>query len=468
MTVKRESAKGYRRSKAMVALRALGTASSGSMAVAQTFLVRLLVLGLNLLTGIVTARFLGPSGRAEQAAMLIGIGLLPFLLSFGLPMAIQYTMRSDPERQDRLVSVATVLSFAFGIVCIAVSFVVLPRLVTKYSPFVLHLSELLMLAAPFAILYTVYCGVLQARSQFAEANFTRYAMPLSTLLALFGLVLAHRMTPLTTSIAYIMPYLWIVPWMWTQVRPKLTFRDFRATASGLLTYGARSYVTDILGTMMAQIDQVLVIGLLSPVSMGIYAVAISAARVSDLFSGPIVTVLFPKASALPLGEIVELTGRAARITFALLVLSLLLSVAALPFLLPAVYGHSFTGSTRVAQILILSIVFNGTVYVLSQAFMASGKPGIMAGIQVLGLSTTIPAMLVLVPRFGLVGAAASLVLSSILRLWMALVCYPTILKQKMPSIILTLDDVRFLSATLKMRLGGEPFLHEASKSRRAG
>jgi O-antigen/teichoic acid export membrane protein len=442
--------------KAATALGALRNASSGSMAVVQTLLVRVLVLSINLLTGIITARVLGPEGRAEQAAMLIGIGLFPAVLSFGLPMAIQYRLRTEPERQERFVSAATFLSVAFGALAIVVSFFVLPRLITKYSPSVLHVAQIFMLSAPFVILYLMFCAVLQARGDFAKANFTRYAVPLSTLLGLIGLAIAHRFTPLTSSIAYVLPSLWATPWLWVRVRPKLTFRDLKQTASGLLSYGSRSYATDILSTLSGQIDQVLVIALLSPKSMGLYAVAISAARASDLVSAPLVTVLFPKASGLPARQIVELTARAARLTLALLIPALLASLAAMPFVLPALYGKSYSGATPLAQILALSFLVGGTVYVLNQAFAAAGKPGVVAVVELLGLAGTVPLMFLLIPRFGLPGAAWAIVASITARLFVTLACFPIVLKEPMPSLIVTRGDLRFLYTTLKARLSGKP------------
>lgn len=440
-----------RRGRALLFLAALRSGSSGSMAIAQTFVVRLLVLGVNLATGILTARLLGPAGRAEQAAIMIGITLIPYVLSFGLPMAIQYTLRAAPARQDRLISAATLLSIAFGIVSALASLVILPHLVAHYSQSVLHLSQLFMLVAPFTILYTVLCGVLQARNQFAEVNFTRYAMPIGTLCGLLALMLARHVTPLTSSVAYTSPWILITPWLWSKVHPKLTASGFTISARGLLSYGARSYVTDILGTLSGQVDQVLVIGLLSPRSMGIYAIAISAARISDIFSGPIVLVLFPKAAALPVQQIVTLTARVTRLTAVLLSLSLAVAVATLPFLIPLFFGRSYSAAVPIAQILVVSFVIGGITYVNSQAFMAAGKPGIVAIMHVFGLATTIPAMLLLIPHIGLAGAAWALVISNSVRFIVTIMCYPLVLKVPVPQLFPRRDDFFFLWSQLRER-----------------
>jgi O-antigen/teichoic acid export membrane protein len=462
MDLERLNRSRTRRANALLFLGALRNGSTGSMAIAQTFVVRLLVLAINLATGILTARLLGPAGRAEQAAMVIGITIIPFVLSFGLPMAIQYTLRAEPARQDRLVSAATILSIAFGVLSACASLIVLPRLIVQYSPSVLHFSQLFMLVAPFTILYTVFCGVLQARNQFAEVNFTRSVMPIATLCALLALIVAHDVTPLTSSIAYVAPWVLITPWLWSKVRPTLTMADFGNSARWLLDYGSRSYVTDILGTLAAQVDQVLVIGMLSPHSMGIYAVAISAARVSDIFSGPIVLVLFPKAAALPVRQIVDLTARVTRLTIVLLGVSLAAGVATLPFLIPIFFGRSYGAAVPIAQILVLNFVLGGITYVSSQAFMAAGKPGIIAIMHIFGLATTIPAMLLLVPHIGLAGAAWALVISNSVRFIITLTCFPVVLKVRVPPLVPTREDFLFLWTSLRARTSRDVQLPESA------
>ena len=104
------------------------------MAVAQTLVVRFITLGVNILSGVISARFLGPVGRAEQAAILLGAGLFPYILSFGLPLAIQYNVRTDPKLESKYVSAGTALSIALGVLAAVVGFFALPHMLGKYPP----------------------------------------------------------------------------------------------------------------------------------------------------------------------------------------------------------------------------------------------------------------------------------------------------------------------------------------------
>ena len=436
-------------------VRALAAGSSGSMAVAQTLLVRFLTLGLNLATGIVSARYLGPVGRAEQAAILLGALLFPYLASFGLPFAVQYKIRTEPERAAVFESAGTGLAIAFGLLSCAVGIFVVPHMLAKYSASIVFAAQIALLTAPLAMLYALLCAILQARHRFGETNFTRYAMPASTLAILLALAAGHALNAISSSVAYLISLAWAAPWLWFKVGPKLRVRGLRSAVKQLLSYGSRSYVSDILGTLAAQVDQVLVIGLLSPAGMGLYAVAIGAARAVDLYSGSVVAVLFPRAASLENAAIVELTGRATRITSALLLVTSVALIAALPLLLPLFYGRAFAASVPVAQVIVVSIALNGVVYVLAQAYMAAGRPGVIAAIQLVGLGTTVPAMLLLIPRYALLGAATALVISTTVRLLSSLACFPLVLKLRVPSLILNTGDVDYLRQTLRRQMQGD-------------
>ena len=418
------------------------------MALAQTLLVRFLSLGLNLLTAIVSARYLGPVGRAEQAAIVLGASFFPYVVAVGIPLAVQFKMRTDPSRADDYTSAGIGLSLVLGALAFAVGILILPHMLTKYSAHIVFVAQFAMITVPITMLYALLCAILQARGQFNAPNVTRYAMPAITLVLLFSLVIVHSINPVSSSVAYLVTGFFAVPWLWSKVKPTVRFRGLSHASRGLLHYGSRSYVSDILGTLASQVDQILVIGLLSPASMGLYAVALGAARAVDLYSSSVVSVLFPRAASLDTPKIVALTGRAARITGAMLAVTGALMIVLMPFLLPLFFGRAFIASIPVAQVVIVSFAMNAIVYVLAQAYMAAGKPGVNAIIQLVGLTATVPAMLELIPRYGILGAALALVASTSVRLLFSLACFPVILKSNAPSLIINLGDVRYIVQAL--------------------
>ncbi|MBD0390862.1 MAG: polysaccharide biosynthesis C-terminal domain-containing protein, partial [Nostoc sp. C3-bin3] len=167
-------------------------------------------------------------------------------------------------------------------------------------------------------------------------------------------------------------------------------------------------------------------------------------RLLNMFEDAIVTVLLPKAIARPVEEVVALTGRAVRVSTFLTLLCIIPLMLLCPVLLSLLYGSEFMGAVPVFRILLIEIMFNGMTWVLAQAFMASGQPGTVTLLQGVGLGLTVPLMLVLIPKYQLVGAGLSLLCSTLARFVFILVSFPLVLKISPPRLLITREDWRYL------------------------
>ena len=119
-----------------------------------------------------------------------------------------------------------------------------------------------------------------------------------------------------------------------------------------------------------------------------------------------------------------------------------------PQMLSLLYGKEYRGANAVLRILVVQIILAGATAVLSQTFMAVGRPGIVTAVQVIGLLLTVPLMLVFIPRLGIVGAGLSLLLSTIARFLFILISFPVFLKMRVPQLLPTWQDCKLLSELL--------------------
>lgn len=85
-----------------------------SSAAVKTMIFSMLILVVNMLTGVLTARFLGPTGRGEQTAMVNWSQFLAFCMSFGVPSALIYNAKRKPEETGKLYGLALLLATMFG------------------------------------------------------------------------------------------------------------------------------------------------------------------------------------------------------------------------------------------------------------------------------------------------------------------------------------------------------------------
>jgi O-antigen/teichoic acid export membrane protein len=418
----------------------------GVAAIAQTIATRFLLAAMNLLMGVLTARTLGPAGRGEQSAMTLWPALLPYVLTLGMPAAIRYCMRREPDRRREFYTVAIAVAVIMSAVAFGVGILLLPISLRTYSPQIVHAAQLLMLFAPEVMISLVFTAMLETLGDFSIANVTRYVPVALTLAALAVMAVTHTMTPIASAVAYLAPPVLTAVWIGWRLReffaPQLF--DPRPSLRVLGSYGVRSYGIDVLTTLSQQIDQVLVIGILSAKSMGVYVVALSASRVLQILHSGVVTVLFPSASGLEPDRVLAMVGRAARVSSIIAVPAAIALAATIPVLIRLFYGVSFAEAIPIAQVLTLEALIGGLVSVLAQTFMALGRPGIVTILQALGLSVALPCMLVLMPRLGLMGAAVSLLISTCARLVFLLIAFPKILHVRLPNLIPNADDVASL------------------------
>ena len=98
------------------------------------------------------------------------------------------------------------------------------------------------------------------------------------------------------------------------------------------------------------------------------------------------------------------------------------------------------------------MILAGATQVMSQAFMALSRPGVITALQAIGLLLTVPLMLVLVPRFGIEGAALSLLLSTCARFAFVLASFSRFLSLPRPGLLPRRADLAFIHDAVFRRL----------------
>jgi enterobacterial common antigen flippase len=416
---------------------------SGAAAISQTLIAKILVLVIQLGTGMLTARLLGNVGRGEQAALMLWPGFLASIMTFGIPSALMYRMKQRPDRQAELFTVAIGLIGLVSLLGIVIGWVGVPFWMAKYSPEMVRAAQLFMLTMPFGLSSALLLAAFQAREEFTLFNKANLIIPFGTLLLLLGLWKINYLNPISSAVAYSLPGFPITAWMLIQSRKLITFQipRFRQVLLSIVPYGLSCYAVEILGAISLQIDQAIVISLLNASEMGVYVIALSLSRMLSMFHSSVTTVLLPKATALSKPEVVAMVGKAARVN------ALLTSLVAIPMLyfgshiIALLYGQDFMAAVLPMQILLCEVVIGSIVWVLAQAFLAVGKPGVITAFQGLGLLVSVPCMLFLIPRYGIVGAAMSMLISASMKLVFVQCSFPVILGIQPPSLVLSLLDL---------------------------
>jgi len=415
---------------------------SGFATVAQTGLTTGFVLLLNMGTGIVSARFLGPQGRGELAALMLCPQLLCFLFTFGLPASLVVLIRKQPEQERSFMGAGLVISAAAGLLAVCSGAVLIPRLIGQYSPEIQSEARWLLIFVLLGVTQSFAWPALQVRDRFGTYNRARFWQTAGILVGLVALVLMHRISPLTAALAYLLPTLpyslWCLGWTLREMKPSLA--DLKARGRELLSFGVRSHLVDIGNTLFAWVDKLILVQLLSPAIFGTYVVVFNLSRLITTFGASVVPVLLPRAAGKPVPEMIEATSRAVVATALLNLVAVLGCLFCGRLILELLYGLKFAAGYLTLLILSVEAALTGLASVLQQPYLMLSRPGIVALGHLVTLAAGGCLIYVLGSRFGMEGAACGLLCGTGLRTLLAYGGYRWPLRVPAPRLVPTRRD----------------------------
>ena len=420
-------------------------------AIIQTLSTNVLVQVINVLTGVITARTLAPHGRGDLATMLMWPGFFAGLTTFGMQASLIYQIRHGAERLGEFIGAALLIGTLSGSVAAVIGIIALPYWLHGYSPQVLNFAQWAMLTTPIGLIGGLLYTSAQAVQAFGRYNKFRILPSAITLTSLVILASLHLLTPRTAALTYLLAGIPITVWnaVWTFRQFDIRFDNVFECGKILLSYGIRVWGMDLIGSVADQMDRVLVVGFLTPRDMGLYVVALSSARLFSIVPGALQMVMAPKIVMLGPERGAPLLVRTARIILILMCAGAIPLGIFAPVAIKLVYGQKFISATPVFRVLLADAVISGFTWFLAQGFSTLGKPGRATIQQIVGLSASVPLLLVLVPRFGIDGACYAILTSTILRSIFAITSYRLLFGESLSHFIPHLDDIGWILSQLK-------------------
>ena len=193
-----------------------------------------------------------------------------------------------------------------------------------------------------------------------------------------------------------------------------SWRPDPQVARGLLGYGLRAHLGSIASLANVRLDQAIISILLPFGELGLYAVAVSLSGAVCLAANTLAIVTFPHIASLSsMSEKERALGRFLRFALVLSVLAAITTLWLAPWILGLFFGADFLPATGVARVLILASIPLGFNSILTAGVKAMGHPLVSSLAEVIGLGVTGIALWLLLPAYGIMGAAwASLLVYS--------------------------------------------------------
>jgi O-antigen/teichoic acid export membrane protein len=187
--------------------------------------------------------------------------------------------------------------------------------------------------------------------------------------------------------------------------------------------------------LASKVDQIMLSNLMGLEKVAVYTMAFQFVYVYSLALQSITAVLMPKINALKTNE--ELWGFAKRIMkwVAPLVLLLILAIYISQFVIGFVFGHKYTESIPVYMFLSYSMLVSFIAIPTSLIITAFNKTQLVAYSGFLQLIINFVLNLVLIPRFGVMGAAYTFGVGLATAFLYNLICSVYLLKKKQIQIV---------------------------------
>ncbi len=368
-----------------------------------TMLSSIFILLLNIGTGIITARALGPSGKGILRTLIVWPTILSQAAILGANEAYIYLKNSYNEIYGLKSSVF------FTVLISSTFFGIIAFFVVRNTLHDVNLSLLLILLTilyvPVANLVHTALSIMQEEMSFIMYNIVRVTLPIVYLSMLF--INRGNLTP-QKCFAYLMTANLFLLILSIKRFSGISISKVKAeTIREIFNFGIKTQLANLMGAFSQQTDQALLSILASPYSLGIYSVAASIGKIGFMAPNAAQIVLYPTLSK-------NKKTRWKKYLIGLLLLNLLILALLWLTIKPLVillFGKDFEPSAKLSILLFLSAFPISLINIATAYFKATGKPiktTIAQAIILLFIVFTVP---LLYTYSGLPGVALAMVIS---------------------------------------------------------
>jgi O-antigen/teichoic acid export membrane protein len=392
-----------------------GLARDAVITIATRFSLAVLIFA----TDILIARALGPAAKGRFTLVLLYSQLAAVVIGFGMDQALGVVAGRSLTDARRGVTNAIVWTAVVGGASVLVSLWLFVGLDGGIGQPDGPLSELIpnlssaqftfgALAIPAELAFSLGLFALLGRREVATYSGIRLLRRASLLVLLVAVALAAQLD--LTAVLILNLVALVVTFgaiAWASARAGLLGGSPSSALLGEeLRFGSKAVVGTLAERLQFRADVFIVNALIGIRATGIYSVTSGIAETLWYVPNALGVVMFSRA----VDPTADAGRTAAVLTRTTLALSILLAIPTAifgPRLVRFVYGPQFADAGVALRLILPGVVAYSVVAVLSRYLTGRGRPGTSTLILLLGLGSNIAANLILVPVYGILGAAAA-------------------------------------------------------------
>lgn len=371
------------------------------------FVEQIIRMGVGLFVGIWIARYLGPEtfGLLSYAQSLVG--LFGAIATLGLNSIIVRELLSKRIDNDSLLGTAFALKLVGAFAVLAFLFVTVNIIPTdSYTKLIIFIIASSTIFQSFNVIDFFF----QAKVLSKYVVYSGFAvMLLSTPLKIFLLVYNAPLEAFALTVVFDNLIL-AIGLVFFYLKQKQSFRNWKfsqAVAFRLLKDSWPLILSSISISIAMRIDQVMLKSLANQSSVGFYAVGVKMAEVFNFIPMIISQSIFPKIIEMDFGKERNKLIYLIRYIFYLMVILAVLVNFLSYFTISILYGQDYLASVGVLDILIWSIPITYLNIITSTILLKLNRNIIILFKQLLLAVINIVLNIILIPKFGIIGAAGA-------------------------------------------------------------
>jgi O-antigen/teichoic acid export membrane protein len=368
-------------------------------------------------TDVVLAHLLGPAAKGRFTLVLLFSQFAALVVGWGMDSALGVVAGRDARSARAGFANAIIWSAVVGGFSVVLSgwLYGLPTDARPHGPLAAVVPNLsaaqfayAALAIPGELFFSIGLFALLGRRRIAAYSIVRL---MRRLLLLVGVVGTALVASLSLDVALIVNLATLVL---TALLISLSARrdgvaGLRPSAELLreeLRFGGRAILGTVAERLQFRADSFIVNAVDGVRATGIYSVTSGLAETLWYVPNALGTVMFSRAVD-PKADAGRIAAVLTRTTIAVALVTAIPAFALGPRLVRFVYGSAFSDAGVALRLILPGIVAYSVVAVLSRYIVGRGRPGVGTLVLLAGLALNIVTNLILVPRFGINGAAAS-------------------------------------------------------------
>lgn len=378
------------------------------------FFGQMFSLGLSFFIGVWVVRYLGPENYGVLSYTLAFVGIFSFIASLGVDNILNRELVKTPEKRDELMGTASAMKLLGGFIAFAITvisvFIINPSPLIKFLVMIYSFSFIFQ---SLNVISTFFQSKVEAKknvkAQILSSSFTSL-LKIGVILSGLGVIWIMAI--------YTLDSLWlIILLVFSYHKSNLRMRKWKFNsilAKQIFSSSWLMMLTTASVLLYTKIDQVIIRQMLDERAVGLYAAAIKLSEVWYFIPGIICASLFPAIINSKKTDQKIYFSRLKKLFSLVLILSfiiaIIVSVLAKP-IISILFGSGYMESVSVLRIYAWSIIgyFLGVVasyYLLAENYM---KIYFFSSLSVAILNIVLN--ILLIPRFGISGAAIATVVS---------------------------------------------------------